>query len=97
MPEARKNPASPTSVPKQRPHLLAGLARREWSLLVSVATMGLFLGFGKSWLANLSAPAWFSLMLAWLYQHTGSLYPGMVAHAVNNATGLILFYAGVAR
>src|SRR5207302_822583 len=34
-----------------------------------------------------------AMMLAWLYQHTGSLYPGMVAHAVNNATGLILFYA----
>ena len=32
-------------------------------------------------------------LLAWLYQHTGSLYPGIVAHAVNNATGLILFYA----
>lgn len=33
-----------------------------------------------------------ALMLAWLYQHTGSLYPGMLAHAINNATGLILFY-----
>ncbi len=32
-------------------------------------------------------------VLAWLYQHTGSLYPGMLAHAINNATGLILFYA----
>jgi uncharacterized protein len=34
-----------------------------------------------------------ALMLTWLYQHTGSLYPGILAHAVNNATGLILFYA----
>ena len=34
-----------------------------------------------------------ALLLAWLYQHTGSLYPSIVAHAVNNATGLILFYA----
>jgi CAAX protease family protein len=33
-----------------------------------------------------------AMLLAWLYQRTGSLYPGMVAHAVNNATGLILFY-----
>lgn len=33
-----------------------------------------------------------AMMLAWLYQRTGSLYPGMLAHAVNNATGLILFY-----
>jgi uncharacterized protein len=34
-----------------------------------------------------------ALMLTWLYQRTGSLYPGILAHAVNNATGLILFYA----
>jgi membrane protease YdiL (CAAX protease family) len=34
-----------------------------------------------------------AMLLAWLYQRTGSLYPGMLAHAVNNATGLILFYA----
>jgi membrane protease YdiL (CAAX protease family) len=34
-----------------------------------------------------------ALMLAWLYERTGSLYPGMLAHAINNATGLILFYA----
>jgi membrane protease YdiL (CAAX protease family) len=34
-----------------------------------------------------------ALLLGWLYQHTGSLYPGMIAHAVNNATGLLLFYS----
>jgi membrane protease YdiL (CAAX protease family) len=33
-----------------------------------------------------------ALMLTWLYQRTGSLYPGMLAHAVNNTTGLILLY-----
>jgi uncharacterized protein len=33
-----------------------------------------------------------AILLDWVYQHTNSLYPGMVAHAVNNATGLILFY-----
>jgi membrane protease YdiL (CAAX protease family) len=33
------------------------------------------------------------LLLTWLYHRTGSLYPGMLAHAVNNATGLIVFYA----
>ena len=33
-----------------------------------------------------------AMLLAWLYQRTGSLYPGILAHALNNATGLILFY-----
>ncbi|MBV9542838.1 MAG: CPBP family intramembrane metalloprotease, partial [Chloroflexi bacterium] len=31
-------------------------------------------------------------LLAWVYERTDSLYPGMLAHALNNATGLILFY-----
>jgi uncharacterized protein len=33
-----------------------------------------------------------AMLLAWVYQHTGSLYPGIIAHALNNATGLVLFY-----
>jgi membrane protease YdiL (CAAX protease family) len=33
-----------------------------------------------------------AMLLAWLYQHTGSLFPGILAHAVNNATSLTLFY-----
>ena len=38
--------------------------RREWPLLVSVVTMGLFLVFGKGWLADLSGTVWFTSMLA---------------------------------
>jgi uncharacterized protein len=36
-------------------------------------------------------------LLAWTYERTGSLYPGMLAHALNNATGLILLYGAQAR
>ena len=36
--------------------------------------------------------AMLAVLLAWVYQRTGSLYPGILAHAVNNSTGLILFY-----
>jgi membrane protease YdiL (CAAX protease family) len=32
-------------------------------------------------------------LLTLVYQRTNSLFPGMVAHAVNNATGLLLLYA----
>jgi uncharacterized protein len=32
-------------------------------------------------------------LLAWTYQRTRSLYPSMVAHALNNATGLVLLYS----
>jgi membrane protease YdiL (CAAX protease family) len=33
------------------------------------------------------------LLLAWTYHLTGSLYPGMLAHALNNATALVALYA----
>lgn len=36
-------------------------------------------------------------LLAWTYQRTGSLYPGVLAHAVNNATGLLALYAAAQR
>ncbi len=41
--------------------------KREWSLPISLTTTGLFLAFGPSWLADLSQPAWFGGMLAWLF------------------------------
>lgn len=34
-----------------------------------------------------------ALLLAWVYRHTGSLYPGMIAHAVNNTAAALLFYS----
>lgn len=45
---------------------LAALLRQEWPLLVSVLSMMLFIAFGKGWLADLSSPAWYAFMLAWL-------------------------------
>jgi Ca2+:H+ antiporter len=39
--------------------------RREWPLLVNAVTTVLFLAFGSRWLADLSHPAWFALMLLW--------------------------------
>ncbi len=35
-------------------------------------------------------------LLAWTYEHTGSLYPGIVAHGINNAIALAVVYAGAA-
>src|SRR5580704_11769012 len=41
--------------------------RREWPLLISLSTAGLFVAFGNGWLADLAHPAWFGLMLGWLF------------------------------
>jgi Ca2+:H+ antiporter len=41
--------------------------RREWPLLISIVTTALFLAFGESWLADLSHPVWFTVVLGWLF------------------------------
>jgi Ca2+:H+ antiporter len=41
--------------------------KREPFLAVSILSAGLFLAFGGSWLADLSNPAWFGCMFAWLF------------------------------
>ena len=66
---------------------LSGL-RREWLLLVAYATTALFLIFGKSWLADLSNPFWFTLMLVWLFAViTGAAF-AVVHHAESLAIRL---------
>jgi len=36
-------------------------------------------------------------ILSWTYQRTNSLWPGMLAHAFNNATGILALYAVAGR
>ena len=52
--------AAPTSTNSR------SLARREWPLALDVGTAALFLLFGKAWLADLTNPAWFAFVFAWL-------------------------------
>jgi Ca2+:H+ antiporter len=62
--------------------------RREWPLLVSVATAALFLAFGGGWLADLSAPGWFGFILAWLLSVTLLSTFAIVRHAESLAEQL---------
>jgi Ca2+:H+ antiporter len=43
------------------------MLRREWPLLMNIATTVLFLVFGQSWLAELSNAVWFACILGWLF------------------------------
>jgi Ca2+:H+ antiporter len=67
MTENRSQQIAPISTTGRRLPKAVALARREWPLPVSLATTGLFLGFGSLWLADLSHPVWFVLMLGWLF------------------------------
>jgi Ca2+:H+ antiporter len=53
----------------------------EWPLLASVATAGLFLGFGDALLGDLSKPAWFVFILLWLFSATLLSSFAIVRHA----------------
>jgi Ca2+:H+ antiporter len=73
-----------------RPHRSWGLAlfRREWPLLVSLITTGLFLGLGGRWLGDLSKPIWFAFMLAWLFAVIMLSGKAVVRHAESLAIQL---------
>ena len=58
--------------------------RQEWLLIAAFATTALFLLFGKSWLADLSNPWWFALMLLWLF----AIIMGSAFAVVHHAEGL---------
>ena len=40
---------------------------KEWPVLVSAATVGLFLLFAKTWFQHLSNPFWFAVLFGWLF------------------------------
>ena len=62
--------------------------RREWLLGVAFATTALFLLFGKGWLADLSNPLWFALMLVWLFAVIMAAAFAVVHHAESLAIRL---------
>jgi Ca2+:H+ antiporter len=62
--------------------------QREWLLGAAFATTALFLLFGKGWLADLSNPLWFALMLVWLFAVIMSSAFAVVHHAEGLAVRL---------
>jgi Ca2+:H+ antiporter len=63
---------------------MLSIVRREWVLLAAFVTTALFLVFGKSWLADLSNPWWYTLMFVWLF----ATILGAALAVVHHAEGL---------
>lgn len=64
--------------------LFAVLRRRLSFLPAALLSAGIFsLAHGYGWIGFISV-LWSGLLWAWAYEKTGSLLPGMIAHAANN-------------
>ncbi len=64
--------------------LFATLRRRLSFAPAALLSAGLFaLAHGYGWIGFISV-LWSGVLWAWVYEKTGSLIPGMVAHALNN-------------
>lgn len=65
--------------------LLFAILRRKFSFLpaalISAGIFGIAHGYG---LVGLLSVCWSGLLWAWIYEKTGSLLPGILAHAINN-------------
>ena len=65
--------------------LLFAILRRKFSFLpaalISAGIFGVAHGYG---LVGLLSVCWSGVLWAWIYEKTGSLLPGILAHAINN-------------
>jgi uncharacterized protein len=74
-----------------RGFLYGGLRRRIGVVGAMLVSTLFFTGLHLSF--DLFIPIFLlGLFLAWLYEYTGSLYPGILLHAENNALSLILLF-----
>jgi hypothetical protein len=65
--------------------LLFAILRRKFSFLpAALISAGIFgVAHGYGWVGLLSV-CWSGVLWAWIYEKTGSLLPGILAHAINN-------------
>ena len=60
-------PATPARPPLRFGARVWSMLRQESALPVGVVTAGLFLEFGSRWLGDLSNPAWYAVVMLWLF------------------------------
>ncbi len=72
--------------------LTYGALRRVMNRPAAVVLSALFFAGAHLQPVELLPIVLLGLVLAYTYEHTGSLIPGMIAHGVNNLVALIIFY-----
>lgn len=74
--------------------LALGALRRSLNRHVAVIASALFFTVAHLQVVDLLPLLILGLLLGYLYEFTGSIVPGMIAHAVNNLAAVFLFYQG---
>jgi membrane protease YdiL (CAAX protease family) len=74
--------------------LTLGALRRTLNRHVAVAVSALFFALAHLQLVELVPILILGLVLGYLYDLTGSLIPGMIAHGLNNLAAILAFYQG---
>lgn len=74
--------------------LALGALRRALNRHAAVVVSALFFALAHLQLVELVPILILGLVLGYLYDLTGSLIPGMIAHGVNNLAAILLFYQG---
>ena len=74
--------------------LALGALRRSLNRHIAVVVSALFFAAAHLQIVELLPILILGLVLGYLYDLTGSLVPGMIAHGLNNLAALFLFYQG---
>ena len=74
--------------------LTLGALRRAMNRHAAVAASAVFFALAHLQLVELLPILILGLVLGYLYELTGSIVPGMIAHGLNNLAALFLFYQG---
>jgi Ca2+:H+ antiporter len=86
MTEIQRTTANSTSKPTPRNAGILNTLRTEWILPVALTTAGLFLVYGKGWLADLANPSWLTIVSLWLFVTILLASLAVVRHAEGLAT-----------
>ena len=76
--------------------VLYGWLRRRYGLWIGVAVSALLFAIAHADIAVGVSNLILGLVLAWLYEHSQSLWVPVAVHAVNNSLAVVLLYAALA-
>lgn len=70
--------------------------RDRWGVLPGMVASGVIFGAVHGEISVATAAALLGILLAWVYERSGSLWPPVIIHVINNAFKILMLYALIA-